>query len=223
MSSNISKRELLRRKRQQEKRKKTITFVAIAAALIVLIGLAAILPRIFNPNANLEQVEGFYLGDPDAPVTVVEFSSYTCPHCKTFAETQEADLIAKYIDTGKVYFRYVNFSSDAETAQNSAEASYCAADQNKFFEYKKYLFTYAFTEDGFLIDSLFNYAESADLDMDEFSTCLDSDTFRFAYLEDKEYARTVGIPGTPSFLVNDELVYASELFDAIDEALKGDS
>ena len=223
MSSNISKRELLRRKRQQEKRKNTITFLAIAAALIVLIGLAAILPRIFNPNANLEQVEGFYLGDPDAPVTVVEFSNYTCGHCKTFAETQEADLISEYVDTGKVYFRYVNFSSDAESAQNAAEASYCAADQNKFFDYKTYLFNNAFTEGGFSTESLINYAESADLDVNEFSTCLDSDTFQFAYLEDKEYARTVGIPGTPSFLVNDELVYASELFTTIDEALKGDS
>jgi len=220
LNSKISKREQLRRKRQAEKRKKTLTFVIVTATVIVLIGLAAVLPRLFNRNVDYEQVEGFYLGDPDAPITVVEFSRYTCSHCKTFAETMEADFIADYVDTGDVYFRYVNLASGDEGLINAGEASYCAAEQNKFFEYKSYLYTYALSENGFETKALINYAESADLDIDEFTACLDSDTYRDAYLGDQSYAQSVGIPGTPSFLVNDQIVFASELFQTLDELLR---
>lgn len=219
MNSKISKREQLRRKRQAEKRKKTLTFVIITAVVIVLIGLAAILPRLFNRNVDYQQMEGFYLGDPDAPITVVEFSRYTCSHCKNFAETMEADFIADYVDTGKVYFRYVNLASGDEGLLNAGEASYCAAEQNKFFEYKSYLYTYSLSETGFATESLINYAESADLDVDEFTACLESDTYRDAYLSDQSYAQSVGITGTPSFLVNDQIVFASELFQTLDELL----
>lgn len=223
LNSKNSKREQLRRKRQAEKRKKTLTFVIIAAVVIVLIGLAAILPRVFNRTADYEQVEGFYLGDPNAPIKVVEFSRYTCSHCKTFAETMEADFIADYVDTGKVYFRYVNLASGTEGLLNAGEASYCAAEQNKFFEYKSYLYTYALSETGFEIESLINYAESAGLDVDQFTTCLESDTYGDAYLGDQSYAQSVDIPGTPSFLVNDQIVFASELFQTLDELLAEDS
>jgi len=223
LSSNISKREQLRRKRQVEKRKKTITFLAITAAVILLIGLAAILPRLFNRNVSFEQGEGFYLGNPDAPITVVEFSRYTCSHCKTFADTMEANFIEKYVDTGHVYFRYVNLASGNDGLLNAGEASYCAAEQNKFFEYKNYLYTYAFSEDGFETESLVNYAESADLSVQDFSECLESDKYRDAYVNDQSYAQSVGIPGTPSFYVNDQIVYASQLFETLDELLGKDS
>lgn len=223
LSSNISKREQLRRKRQEEKRKKLITFSIIAVAVIALIGLTAILPRLFNQNINYDGVEGFYMGDPNAPVTVVEFSRYTCSHCKTFAETMEEDFISEYVDTGKVYFRYVNLASGTEGLQNAGEASYCAAEQNEFFEYKPYLYTYAYDEDGFTSEKLLNYAKSADLDVEKFSACLESDTYKDNYLTDQNYAQSVGIPGTPSFLVNDEIVFASDLFQTIEDYLGQDS
>lgn len=223
MSSQTSKREQLRRKRQEEKRKKLITFSIIVVAVIALIGLAAFLPRLFNRNTSYDAVEGFYLGDPDAPVTVVEFSRYTCSHCKTFAETMEEDFIADYVNTGKVYFRYVNLASGTEGLQNAGEASYCAAEQNKFFEYKHYLFTYAYEEGSFTTEKLVNYAKSANLDVDAFSACLEADTFKDAYLGDQNYAQSVGIPGTPSFLVNDEIVFASELIQKVEEYLQQDS
>ena len=219
LSSKNSKREQLRKKRLAEKRKRITTFVAITAVVILLIGLAAILPRFLNPSANFEDGDGFYLGDPEAPITVVEFSRYTCSHCKTFAETMEAEFIAKYVDTGDVYFRYVNLAAGNEGLLNAGEASYCAADQNKFFEYKNFLYTYAFSDSGFETNALINYAESADLNVDEFTLCLESDTYRGAYINDQNYAQSIGIPGTPSFLVNDQIVLASQLFETLDELL----
>ncbi len=224
MSSQTSKREQLRRKRQEEKRKKLITFSIIVVAVIALIGLAAFLPRLFNRNTSYDAVEGFYLGDPDAPVTVVEFSRYTCSHCKTFAETMEEDFIADYVNTGKVYFRYVNLASGTEGLQNAGEASYCAAEQNKFFEYKPYLFTYAYEEGSFTTEKLINYAKSANLDVDAFSaSSWKQDTFKRCLFGRSKLCPIGQIPGTPSFLVNDEIVFASELIQKVEEYLQQDS
>ncbi|MDJ1009366.1 MAG: DsbA family protein [Paracoccaceae bacterium] len=57
-------------------------------------------------DADLSLVQEMTLGDPDAPVTVIEYASYTCPHCQSFHAGPFKDLKADYIDTGKVHFIY---------------------------------------------------------------------------------------------------------------------
>ena len=219
MSFNQSKRELLRNKRKEQKRRNTITFILITLAAVILILAAVILPNILMSRSKYANSRGFALGDPNAPITVVQFSSYSCGFCKDFADRMEDDFINTYVDPGYVYYRYVNIPSNTEQSQAAAEASYCAADQNRFFDYKDYLYTYATTPDGFTFSNLMNYANSAGLETEEFRTCLESGTFANAYIDDIQYTQRAGVTGTPTFLVNDQLVSSTGLIPAVEALL----
>lgn len=216
MSTHLNKRELLRQKRKAQQRRKIYITVLIIIGVLVVFGLFAFLPKLISKSANYGSSQGFALGDPDAPVKVVAFSSYSCGHCKSFSENLEKDFIKNYIEKGQVYYRYVNMASNNEQSKNAAEASYCAADQNKFFEYKRLLYTYASASDGFSTENLIRYAKNADLDVAEFKACMLSDQYAETYLEDRRYAQSVGVTATPTFLVNDQLVYSSELISTVE-------
>ena len=221
MAQTQSKREMLREQRKQQKRKKTITFVLIAAAGVLLISALVFLPRLFAKASKNENTNKFSVGNPNAPNTVVEFSNYGCSHCKDFSETMEADFIKTYVDSGDVYFTYVNIPYNDEGYIAAAEASYCAAEQNLFYDYKEQLFTHVGYTDSFTLENLVKYASTAGLDTDKFSTCLESDAYAQSYLDDYAYAEAIGLQGTPSFLINgEELVYASQLYSVLDEILQ---
>lgn len=221
MSANLSKREILRRKRQEQKRRNTITFLLVAAAIIVLVLVAIFLPKYLAENSSDTATPGFSIGDPDAPVTVAEFSQYTCSHCYTFNEEQAKDFISTYVDTGKVYFTFVNIPSSNEASLLTAEASYCAADQGKFFDFKDQVFGNFGAADAFSRDNLMGYADAAGLDVDAFTKCLDGAKFANSYRQDVQFAQEAGVTGTPSFLINGEqLVMMSELIPTVDAYLE---
>lgn len=219
MTTSKSKREILREKRKEQKRRRTLTFIFVILAAVIVFSLAAFLPKLLMKKTKYETVSGFSIGNPDAPVTVYEFSSYSCGHCKNYSENYESDFISKYVETGLVYFTYVNIPSSTEGSLAAAEASYCAAEQNLFYEYKELLYTYSGSTNAFSTGNLVSYASSAGLDTDEFQACLDSDIYADAYFEDYQFAQNAGLTGTPSFLVNDTLVYSSELVLKIEEYL----
>jgi protein-disulfide isomerase len=219
MSADRNKRELLRKKRESQKRRTIYTILSILFGIILFLGLVVFLPKLLIKPVNYEASEGFTVGDPDAPVKVVVFSNYTCGYCKIYSETLEKDFITDYVETGNVFYRYVNIPYNDEGSLNAAEASHCAADQDKFFEYKTLLYTYASAAEGFAIDKLVNYSEAAGLDVEEFKSCMDNDNFANSYLEDRRYAQSVGVTGTPTFLVNDQLVMSSELIPTVESFL----
>ncbi len=80
------------------------------------------------------------LGDPNAPVAVVEFADFQCPFCERFFSTTESDLIKNYVNTGKIRFIFRNFSFLGPDSTTAAEGAYCANEQGKFWEYHNYLY-----------------------------------------------------------------------------------
>ena len=90
-----------------------VAFVLIGGGFLIVQPPNVIAPQTLNAQAIQVQAEGetpviedMILGDESAPVTVVEYASFTCPHCRTFHENVFGDLKANYIDTGKVKFVY---------------------------------------------------------------------------------------------------------------------
>ncbi|MBG0786588.1 MAG: DsbA family protein [Anaerolineaceae bacterium] len=216
MSTNVSKRELLRQNRIQQKRHKTITFLLVSLAAVILILLLIFLPDFLLKLSSA----GFPLGDPNAPVTVYEFSSYTCSHCYDFNVNAAEDFIAKYVDTGKVYFVYVNLPANNESSLLAAEASYCAEDQGKFYEFKDQIFPYSAGGMTFTEASLANFASLGGLDVDAFQSCMASDKFISAYDQDISFASASGVTATPTFLVNgQDLVTVNDLEATIEKYL----
>jgi protein-disulfide isomerase len=220
LSTKTSNRELLVKKRKEEKRRKTITFTLIALGAVLLISLIIIIPNLITGRSKADSGRGFPLGDPNAPVSVINFSSYACGHCERFSTNVEPDFIASYVDTGDVYYRYLTVASPRNpTAVNAAIASYCAADQERFFDFKPYLYPAAGIQDGFSTTNLINLAETAGLDKASFEACLTGQTHQNAPSEDFRFAQSVGVTSTPTFLVNGQLVFANELIPLVESLL----
>ena len=115
--------------------------VLVVVALAVL-GLGWIL---WGPKgkAGLDPAQGarFALGDPNAPVVVVDFSNYLCPHCQNHALNVLPRLKAEYIDTGKVRYLFRDFPFPGQAnVIRASEAAACAADQGRYYEYHEVLF-----------------------------------------------------------------------------------
>lgn len=219
MTNLKSQREIIQETKKANS-KRTQMIVIIAAIIVVLIGsLIWLLPRLGVNKSGYAQQDGFSVGDPNAPVKVVEFSNYTCSHCRDFALTSEEPFVKKYVDTGKVYFSFHNFPFEGDTTGPGVAASHCAADQNAFWQYKKQLFTYSGYPGGFDTNSLYDYAGRLGLDRTAFKTCFESTETQAKIASDRADALSQNVNATPSFIVNGALVYMDTLDATIDAEL----
>lgn len=141
------------------------------------------------------------LGDPDAGISIVEFSDFQCPFCARSASGALTDFRnSEYFKNGDVNLVYKQFplSSIHPFAQNAGEASLCAQDQGKFWEYHDTLFA----NQGSLDDaSLKAYAAQLGLDTGEFDSCLDGDEKKDEVLKETAQAQAAGGRGTPYFVI----------------------
>jgi protein-disulfide isomerase len=145
-------------------------------------------------------------GAADAPVTVVEFSDFHCPFCRSVQPTL-ATLLERY--AGKVRLVHRDFPIDAlhPQASRAAEAARCAHDQGRFWEYHDVLFA---TAPRAAPADLERYAGQVGLDAGRFGRCLSEATHRGAVQEDVDAAARLGLSGTPAFFVNGRLLSGAQ-------------
>jgi protein-disulfide isomerase len=141
------------------------------------------------------------LGDPDAEVSIVEFSDFQCPYCARAA----ADALAQfqqssYFQNGQVNLIYKQFplNSIHPQAQKAGEASLCAHDQDAFWDYHDTLFA---NQNALGVDSLKSYAQQLGLDTSEFGSCLDGGKYTSEVNKETAQAQAAGGRGTPYFVV----------------------
>jgi protein-disulfide isomerase len=176
--------------------------------------------------------EGRICGQDSAPVKIVELSDYQCPFCKRFVDLTEPQIESEYIQKGLVQLEFRNFavtggnaSPDENEATLAAEAAECANDQGRFWEYHYKLYAEQAGENrgAFLPDRLKQFASDLGLDREEFDACLDSHKHIDLVEQQRDEAVDLGAQGTPSFLINGELVVGFMTFDEfsqhIEEAL----
>ncbi len=203
----MSKRQEMReKKRKQEEQKKMIMLgvIILGAGLI-----AAVL--IYSGISSTQQFGSRYMakdnamGNPDAPIKIVEYSDYHCGHCGAFAMETEPLLVTDYIENDLVYFVYRSVSGMIGGPESAlaAEASYCAGEQNKFWEMHDLIF--AHQASPFSKDNLEKWAETAGLDMDKYTSCMDNDTYMPRVEQDETDATAAGVSGTPSFIISYEV------------------
>ena len=150
-----------------------------------------------------------FLGSENAPITIVEFSDYQCPYCSKFEETTFLDLKSKYIDTGliRLVFRDFPLTSIHQYAQKSAEASECADEQGKFWEYHSVLFN---NQNALTLADLKKYAVDLKLDATKFDACLDSGKYEDEVQKDMQDGISYGVAGTPAFFVNGKILEGAQ-------------
>lgn len=174
---------------------------------------------------NLEDDDPF-LGNPNAKVTVVEFSDFQCPFCGRFFHETEPKIIDAYVKTGKVKFVYRDFAFLGPESGWAAEAAQCANDQEKFWEYHDYLFNHQKGENqgAFTKERLKEFARALGLKSGSFDLCVDSGKYRAEVLKDTEAGRSKGVSGTPTNFVNGRPLTGALPYDqfqtAIEEALR---
>lgn len=158
---------------------------------------ANVVVQLSAPRVNVALDPARVRGNADAPVTIVEFSDYQCPYCHQVEPTIEA-VLAKYGD--KVKFAYRDFPLRAihDHAEMAAEASRCALEQGKFWDYHDQLFKVTNLDKA----SLVGYARDAKLDPDKFDSCLKSEKYKAQIDKDLEDGRKAGVSGTPAFFIN---------------------
>ena len=159
---------------------------------------AAQAPKADEP-ANVS-IAGFpILGKADAPLTLVMFTDYQCPFCSRF-ETQTLPEIRKqYIDTGKLRFVVRDLPLPFHpNATKAAEATHCAEEQGKYWELREKL---VINGDKLDAKRLPEYARQIGLDVAKFSACLESGRHAEKVKASTAIAASIGITGTPSFVV----------------------
>jgi protein-disulfide isomerase len=162
------------------------------------------------------------LGDPNAPVKIVEYADFQCPYCRLYWQETESQVIESYVKTGKVYYEYRTVGGFlGEESQYASEAAYCAGEQGKFWQYHDALFTHWSGENvgDFTPDKLKQYAASVGLDQVMFEQCLTSHRQADRVQQDLENAKSDGIKATPSFLINGTLIEGAEPFATFQQVI----
>lgn len=169
--------------------------------------------------------QGRIMGRADA-MWVVMISDFQCPYCKQWHDSSMASLKRDYIDTGKIRIAYLQLPlSIHRHARAQAEASMCAAVQDKFWQYADALFREqrAFQPIDNPMSKLDAIAREVSLDMPSFNRCQKSDAIRLLVENDERQATQARVQSTPSFLIGDFLVQGAlpykDFRRAIDTAL----
>jgi protein-disulfide isomerase len=154
----------------------------------------------FNKRIPVSVENDKVKGAADAAVTIIEFSDYQCPFSTRFYSQTLPQIEKNYIKTGKAKFVYRDFPlAFHQNAQKAAEATECAAQQGKFWEYHETLFE---NQKALDMASLKQYAKNLGLDMQRFNGCLDSGKMADEVKKDMADAQKYGVQGTPCFFIN---------------------
>ncbi len=155
------------------------------------------------------------LGRPDAPVTIIEYASLTCPFCRKFHTTTYPRLKAAYINTGKVRYVIREFPI-GRSAAAAAVVTRCAPDD-------RYLALF----DGFLVnqrkwtgqkvrpDAIYRIAASKVMSRQTFDSCMANQKIIDGLMWVKQRGRQFGVSGTPTFFINGKKVRGALTFDEI--------
>ena len=175
-------------------------FRTLSAAVLAL--ATQITPAAAQEAAVVQEMT---LGNPDASVQVIEYASYTCPHCATFHQTALKQLKENYIDTGKIGFTYREVYFDKYGMWASMIAR---CEPEKFFGISDMIYQgqqdwARAGSDAAVADALRKIGLLAGIDKDKLETCLtDADKLRALVGWYQANAEEHGITGTPSFVIN---------------------
>ncbi len=144
------------------------------------------------------------MGSASAPITIVEFGDYQCHQCYNWFHNTKPTIFQNYVDTGKSNFIFMDLAFLGNDSPKAAQASYCAEDQEKYWEYHNQLYNAQESQidNGWANpERLKAFAFSLGLDMDSFESCLDSGKYAKRVQYNIAEAKKLGASGTPTFFI----------------------
>ncbi|MDE2676326.1 MAG: DsbA family protein [Gemmatimonadetes bacterium] len=187
--------------------------VAVVGAAVVAVALRGGTPVIepvdlgdITDQELVDLAQGVVYGDPDAPLTIMEFADYQCPSCGYFALSVKPFVDTDYIETGQAKLVFHDFPLDQHPhAFLAARAARCAGDQDRYFEYHDEVFRTQMEWTG-LANPAAHFKDLAgdiELDAGAFGRCLDSDMHADVVTANRRLGERLGVGGTPAIFVHD--------------------
>lgn len=190
-------------------------FLAIPITVGIIAGIfLAFYPESENESklltkSNLVENGSPILGNSNAPITILEWGDYQCTYCYRFHQNTLDTINQGFIQEGKVKLVFKDFPLNGPDSLLAAEASYCAEDQGRYWEYHDELYkNWGGERTGWITRvALDKFAQNVNLELEEFNSCLDEKKYQNRVIAIHEFGKEIGIDATPSFLVfNDEKI-----------------
>ena len=211
-----------------------VAAVLIGASVIYSTGVktvgrdqAADLGNIAGAALTNEQLidDDIILGDPEAPVTIVEFGDYQCPFCGRFFSQTESQIKKDYVQTGKVKMVYRDFAFLGPESKIAALAAQCAGEQDKYWVFHDRLFEIEVADgvehNGNLSVSLMkSLAKESGLNQVQFNACFDSGKYNAEIEKDYNDGVAAGVAGTPATFVNGKLVEGAQPYSVFKDLIE---
>lgn len=237
----MNSRKYIQERREKRKKQNNQLLVIMAGGVVLVLG-AIFYAILTSKNVNLtarqitqpvftqiEQYDLSGLGDPQAPVLVEAYSSFSCSHCADFALETGKQIEEEYVSTGQValVFKTVGYSPEAPALTQAIESAYCAAEQGSFWQFHDLVFANQdrlFTNRAAnLTATMKTFAEMLALDLDQFESCVAKDKYQELVLDNQAAASQLGVSGTPTFFINGVKLVGNQPYEnfqqAIDQAL----
>lgn len=204
--------------------RRTVALFIVGAVVLAggLIGLSLYSARPKKTEVIAVPAQGTTKGLPTAPVTLIEFADFQCPHCADFASGTLKRLEREYVATGKVRVIFRQFPVLGQESLWAAIGAECAAKQGKFWDFHDLLFRVRRGVDtgAFLPARLLSYARELGLDQEAFRGCLQSEQVVKEIREDVQEGVKYGVEGTPSFVINGRLIVGNQPYEVFKEAIE---
>lgn len=162
---------------------------------------------------DVDEDDDAFLGNPDAPITMIEFSDFQCPYCGRFFAGTLPAIVREYVDTGKVKLVYRDFPLDFHPAAiPAAEAAECAGEQGQFFAMHDRVFV-TLSDWSTSVNPAFlfkQYAGELGLNQSAFDSCLDNHDMLDEVRADIRAGISAGVSGTPTFFINGQKIVGAQ-------------
>jgi protein-disulfide isomerase len=212
---------------KKSKSKSNTPFYA-ALAIIAVVGIGALAYVATRPKNVATTVEpaaviagepqGYLLGNPDAPVQVIEFADFECPACAQFATLSEPDVRKRLVEPGLISYRFYDYPlAMHKNTWHASNAAACADEQGKFWEMHDQLFNEQDRWNGQATSrpkSQFQgYAKAIGLDVDKWEQCYDARKYEPRIKANEQMAIKRGASQTPTFVIGNKMVGGAISYD----------
>jgi protein-disulfide isomerase len=204
-----------------KKSKKSNTPFFAGLAIIAVVGIGAIAYVANKPKGEAKTVDpatvvagepqGYLLGNPNAPVQVIEFADFECPACGQFATLAEPDIRKRLIEPGTISYRFYDYPlAMHKNTWMASNAAACADEQGKFWEMHDALFNQQDQWNGQATSrpkSKFQeYAKLIGLKVDQWETCYDARKYQPRIKANEQMAIKRGASQTPTFVIGNQMI-----------------
>ncbi|MBV6522375.1 MAG: hypothetical protein MNPFHGCM_02523 [Gemmatimonadaceae bacterium] len=175
-------------------------------------------PTTIDPNTPLPKAEGYVVGNPAAPVQVIEFADFECPACANFVTITEPDVRKRLVETGQISLRFIDFPLPIHrNTWEASNAAACANEQGKFWEMHDAIFANQDRWSGVTTTrpkpELQRLAKEVGLDEGKWEDCYDEKKYNLNIVANQKEGERRLVSQTPTFIIGSKMLPGSLSYD----------